>query len=119
MHPQLEVLLQIQDLKTQRRDLAEGDAHARVEAEEFNIDVDRALLALDAKIADLEGELEGEVRRRYDRIALARARVVVPAIDATCYGCFVSVPTARWPHMAENEAVHHCDNCGRFLYAVG
>lgn len=118
MHPQLEVLLQIQDLKTQRRELADGEAHAQVETEEFHIDVDRAVQALDEKIADLEGELEGDVRRRYDRIASGLSRVVVPAIDATCYGCFVSVPTARWPRMAANETVQHCESCGRFLYAI-
>ena len=116
MHPQLELLLQIQDLKAQRRELTEGDAS--LEREEFNIDVDSAVASLDEKLEGLVGELEPDVRRRYQRISKA-GRVVVPVINATCYGCFVAVPTAEWADIARNAELHHCQSCGRFLYATG
>ncbi len=64
-------------------------------------------------------ELEPDVRRHYTRIASGRNRVVVPAINATCYGCFVAIPTAQWPDVARRESLLRCDHCGRFLYALG
>jgi len=119
MHPQLEILLQLQDLKSQRRDLAEAEDERNVEVEEFRIDVDEAIQQLDRKIADLEGELTPAVRNRCERIAAGRGRFVVPVIDGTCYGCFVSIPTALASDSARNDELRHCDHCGRFLYVIG
>lgn len=122
LHPQLDLLLQIQDLMNQQRELvgAEGEATregARVEVEEFHVDVEQAVATIEAKIQDLVAELEPEIRSHYQRIARGRKRVVVPAINGVCYGCFVSVATAEWPDVARNDNVRHCVNCGRFLYA--
>ena len=119
MNAQLEILLQIQDLKAQRKELEEGDTAREVQEEQFNLDVDAAVGELDAKIEELEGELDPDTKRRYDRLSRGLARVVVPAINETCYGCFVSVPTA----VASEEAgiqkrIRTCDHCGRFLYFV-
>lgn len=118
MHSQLELLLQIQDLKNQQRELADGQDHAQVEAEHFNVDIDGAIEQLDQRIADLVGELEPAVRAHYERIARSHKRVVVPVINAMCYGCFVSVAAAQWPDIARNDELHHCAHCGRFLYAL-
>lgn len=119
MHPQLEILLQIQDLKAQRQELAEFEAERRVEEEEFQVDIEGALERLDEKIAELENELEPAVRSRYERIAKGRGRAVVPVINGTCYGCFVSIPTAMTAEMIHNDEIRSCDNCGRFLYQAG
>lgn len=116
MHPQLEILLQIQDLKSQRGDLAELAPERAVEAEQFNLDVDAALAQLDGKIGDLENELETPVRRRYDRVKAARGRIVAPVVNGTCYGCFVSLPTADSSQARAGTALESCDNCGRFIY---
>lgn len=116
MHPQLEILLQIQDLRLQQRELAE--AGRDVEEQEFNINVDKALDTLNEKIADLENELEPNIRQRYERISTGRGRPVVPVINGICYGCFVSIPTALASDVLYNEQLRHCDNCGRFLYRI-
>jgi predicted nucleic acid-binding Zn-ribbon protein len=119
MHPQLEILLQIQDLKTQRRELAETEGERQVEAEEFRVDIDSALAQLDQKIDELEGELTPPVRGRYQRISAGRGRAVVPVIGGMCYGCFVAIPTALASDIARNDQLRHCDHCGRFLYVIG
>lgn len=116
MHPHLEILLEIQDLKSQRGELAD---HAR-EMEEgvFNISVSDAVEQIERKVAEMEGSLPGTVRNRYQRLAGSRGRVVVPVIGGTCYGCFVSVPTALASDADRNQELQSCDNCGRFLYVI-
>lgn len=118
MNAQLETLLQIQDLKAQRRELADPDGSRQVQEQEFNLDVDAALATLEGKIGELEAELEPGVRKRYDRLSTGLNRAVVPAINGTCYGCFVAVPTAVSSDPAERNRLRTCDHCGRFLYFV-
>lgn len=118
MHAQLEVLLQIQDLKAQRREMEDSGGIRQVQEEQFNLDVDAALEALDGKIEELESDLDPGVRRRYDRMAAGIHRVVAPAINGTCYGCFVSVATSVASDRSERNSLRTCDNCGRFLYFV-
>ncbi len=118
MHPQLENLLEIQDLKSQRKELGETPSERQVEEEIFNISIDDALVQLDQKIAEMEAALSPPVRSRYQRLSERHWRVVVPVIRGTCYGCFVSIPTAVASHAERNEEIRYCDNCGRFLYMV-
>ena len=117
MEAQTEILLQIQDLKAQRKELEEEATARQVQEEEFNLDVDAALSELDEKIKELESELPEQVQRRYERLAEALTRPVVPAINGVCYGCFVSVATAVASDPAE-QRLRTCDHCGRFLYFV-
>jgi len=115
MHPQLEILLQIQDLRNQRDRLTSPEAAEReLQRDQFNIDVDKAVQTLEQKIHAMESELEVSVRSRYDRIARGRDRVVAPVINGTCYACFVSIPTSQ----GSNTALRTCENCGRFIYLV-
>ena len=117
MHPQLETLLEIQDLKTQRRELDEASSREMQEAV-FGLSTEQALSHLDAKIVELEESLPMQVRNRYRRIAAKQPRVVVPVIRGTCYGCFVQIPTALASDAERNEEVRSCQNCGRFLYLI-
>ena len=120
MHPQLEVLLQIQDLRSQRDQLISDEPAERdLQREQFKIDVDQAVTTLDEKIGAMEDELEPPIRSRYDRIAKGRDRVVAPVIDGTCFACFVSIPTSQGASAAQNRTLRHCENCGRFIYVVG
>ena len=117
MHPQLETLLEIQDLKTQRRELDEASSREMQEAV-FGLSTEQALSQLDAKIVELEESLPLQVRNRYRRIAAKQPRVVVPVIRGTCYGCFVQIPTALASDAERNAEVRSCQNCGRFLYLI-
>lgn len=121
IHSQLELLLEIQDLKAQCEELdAEGSSTRKVQEEEFKLDADEAVARLREKVSELEDELDAAVRRRYDRISKGIPRVVVPAINGLCYGCFVSIPTsvASQAGGAGQENLRTCENCGRFLYVI-
>jgi predicted nucleic acid-binding Zn-ribbon protein len=118
MHTQLEMLLELQDLKGQRRDLEETSTEGQMEREVFNVSLEEALQQLDQKIDEMEASLDPRVRNRYQRLAGTRARAVVPVINGTCYGCFVSVPTALASDADRNEDLRFCDSCGRFLYLI-
>lgn len=119
MNAQLEILLQLQDLRSQAHELTSLESSREVEVQEFNIDLDKAVEDLQEKIVELEDELTPQIRGRYDRVRGGRGRVVVPVIHGTCYGCFVSLPTAAASEMLGNKDVRSCDNCGRFLYVIG
>ena len=118
MHAQLEILLEIQDLRAQKRALKE-EGIREVESEVFEMRVEEALETIDEKVAQLEDRLEAPAATRYRRLGGPEGRrVVVPVVDGICYGCFMRVPTA-WASDAErNEQLEVCDNCGRFLYHV-
>lgn len=120
MHPQLEVLLEIQDLKAQRMDLLDQTQGPNVEQEVFNnIDLDDVARQIDEKLVEMEESLEARVRSRYHKLVGSRGKVIVPVINGTCFGCFVSIPTAVVSISDRNDTLQHCDNCGRFLYIIG
>jgi predicted nucleic acid-binding Zn-ribbon protein len=118
MHPQLEILLQIQDLKAQRQELSESEGGRAMEEQEFHIDIDDAVAQLRARIEELEQELPPPVRSRLARFAKTGGRAVVPVLNGICYGCFTSVPTASMADLGRNDDVNYCEGCGRFLYVV-
>lgn len=118
MHAQLEALMEIQDLKSQRKELEDTSAGRQVEQDVFNMRVEDAVAELDRKIAEMEANLEPRVRSRYERLAGKRGRAVVPVIGGTCYGCFVAVPTALSSGADRNDELRYCDHCGRFLYLI-
>jgi predicted nucleic acid-binding Zn-ribbon protein len=118
MHAQLEALMEIQDLKSQRKELEDTSAERQVEQDVFNMRVEDAVAELDRKIVEMEGKLEPRVRSRYERLAGKRGRAVVPVIGGTCYGCFVAVPTALSTDAERNDELRYCDHCGRFLYLI-
>ena len=117
MLPQLELLLEIQDLKSQRADLQEQSDARDFEQDVFGISVEEALKQLDEKIAEMEETLEPRVKSRYQRLS-GRGKFIVPVINGTCFGCFVSIPTAVASNAERYNKLHHCDNCGRFLYLI-
>lgn len=118
MHPHLELLLQIQDMKAQRRELIENVPGREFEEQEFNIDLDAAIASLDERIDELKQELPAPVRSRLEKFASGIGRPVVPVINGICYGCFTAIPTANMSDLSRNDRLNHCDHCGRFLYVV-
>lgn len=118
MHPQLMLLLEIQDLKTQRRELLQDATAEQLEEEHFHMEVGLAVEELERKIAELEEQLEPAIRSRYRRIAASRDRAVVPVIAGTCYGCFVSIPTATRGRPDPHGMLRNCDHCGCFIYIL-
>ncbi|WP_419859878.1 hypothetical protein [Candidatus Palauibacter sp.] len=117
MDQQLELLLEIQDLRMQRRELTDGSTD--LEAEVFDVKIEDAIRLLDEKVEELAERLARGIRDRYRRIADKAPRVVAPVINGICYGCFVAVSTARASEADRNLRVESCEYCGCFLYHVG
>ncbi len=117
MHPQLELLLEIQDLRSQSVGLHEEPLRA-VESKVFDVEIEDAVRRLDEKVIELEERLSPEVRQRYRLITDKGDRAVVPVLSGICYGCFMAVPTAWASEADRNRRIDVCENCGRFLYHV-
>ncbi|MEX0935663.1 MAG: C4-type zinc ribbon domain-containing protein [Gemmatimonadota bacterium] len=118
IHPQLRLLMELQDLRAQHRELGSEVGAGEVEEEHFHIDLAEARDQLRLKIEELEEGLSSPIRARYDRIAPSRDRVVVPVINGVCYGCFVSIPTATAGDRESHHDLQSCEHCGRFLYIL-
>jgi predicted nucleic acid-binding Zn-ribbon protein len=117
MHPQLELLLELQDMQTQRRSLAE-EGLSDVESAVFDLRPSEALKILDTKIEELAGRLDAPVRARFSEVSDSLDRAVAPVLNGICYGCFVAIPTAWSSEVGRNDRINVCDHCGRFLYYV-
>ena len=117
MHPQLELLLELQDLHAQRRAL-HNEPLREVEESVFELRPEEALALLDSKIAELAGRLDPGIMRRYRDLISTQDRAVAPVLNGICYGCFVATPTAWSSEAGRNDSVGVCAHCGRFLYYV-
>lgn len=117
MHAQLELLLEIQDLQTQRQGMEDGSL-ADVESTVFPVKLVDAIAVLDEKVGELENRLSEEIRERYRRMSGKGMRAVSPVLNGICYGCFMAVATARASEAGRNSRVENCEHCGRFLYHV-
>lgn len=86
MHPQMMLLLEIQDLYLQKTALLEEPGFHEVEEGHFNIDPREAAGALEEKIQELKEELDPAIKTRCERGLPALGRMVVPVIGGVCYG---------------------------------
>lgn len=117
MHAQLEFLLEIQDLRSQRQGMEDGTL-GTVESDVFAIEIGDAIQLLDQKVEELEGRLAEEIHDRYSQMSRKGMRTVAPVLNGICYGCFMAVATARVSQSGRNSRIENCEHCGRFLYHV-
>ena len=117
MHAQLEILLEIQDLKAQRESLDDKPSR-KIEEGIFDLEPGAALILLNEKILELQERLDEPVRSRYHSLDRGYDRTVAPVLNGICYGCFVAVPTAWATEADRNGSITICAHCGRFLYYV-
>ncbi len=106
LHPDVELLLEIQDLLDYSKAAADDDA--RWPAADRNAD------ALAARIAERESKLTARTRSDYERIAARLDQIIVPIVDGVCRGCNTRVPTGA----STAVEVGSCQSCGRFVYAA-
>ncbi len=112
MHPELEILLEIQDLQMLRRDLADAS------------DVLSGILEptpeysrrLEERITERERRLSARVRSTYEKVAKRHERVVAPVLNGVCCGCFVQLPRGERHDAQGNAQLRNCESCGRFVY---
>ncbi len=113
LHPELELLLEIQDLHTLRRDIA---APGYIETTGLAESAEEYAQQLNERIAEREALLTPRVRTSYQKISKRHDRVVAPVLNGVCYGCFVQVPTSRGRDRERNVELRSCESCGRFIY---
>jgi hypothetical protein len=119
VNEQLTTLLELQDLRSKLREMeGEDSAMQEVESEHFGVEPKDFIAQLESKIESLEEELDERIRRRYRQAAQRLDRVVVPVINGVCYGCFVSIATAKVGEENPNASLRSCESCGRFLYIL-
>jgi predicted nucleic acid-binding Zn-ribbon protein len=112
LHPELEILLEIQDLQTLRRDITA----AEYAAAGIPVDVEEFSARLSERITEREEQLSPRTQSSYRRIAKRHDRVVAPVLNGVCYGCFVHVPTSKGHDKERNTELRTCESCGRFIY---
>ena len=112
LHPELEILLEIQDLQTLKRDIDSPEYQAAGVAVETSTHVER----IAERIAEREAQLSPRTRATYQRVARRHERVVAPVLHGVCYGCFVHVPTSKGRDQDRNTELRTCESCGRFVY---
>jgi predicted nucleic acid-binding Zn-ribbon protein len=119
VNEQLTTLLELQDLRSKLREMqGEDSALQEVESEHFGVEPADFIAQLEEKIAALEDQLDVQTGRRYQQAAKRLDRVVVPVINGVCYGCFVSIATAKVGEENPNAELRRCENCGRFIYIL-
>lgn len=112
LHPELELLLEIQDLKGLKRDIMT----AEYAAAGIPVETDTVAMRLTERVSEREAQLSPRTKARYDRIASRHERVVAPVLNGVCYGCFVHVPTSKGHDQSRNTDLRTCESCGRFIY---
>ncbi len=118
LHPQLFLLMELQDLRAQQKEFATAGGAGAMEAKHFHLVPEDARAQLGAKIEELVEGLSPPVLARYRKMIPQRDRVVVPVIEGVCYGCFVQIPSAQSSDQDVNDTLRSCENCGCFLYVV-
>lgn len=110
MHPQLQLLVALQDMMGMIREIEEKGS----ELEDMGFktagldDLKRAREELEAKI---DPQLMGSFRRLTEKFG----RAVVPVIGNACTGCFAQIP-ASFVSKTNAGRLQRCESCGRILY---
>jgi predicted nucleic acid-binding Zn-ribbon protein len=111
MNRELELLLEIQDLRALRRDVMSNEY-----ASELAPDPTTYAARLDALIAEREAELPPRIAAAYRRMAGRYEGVVARVHHGTCTGCFLHVPTSKGRDKDRHAELRNCESCGRFLW---
>ncbi len=108
MHKQLELLIMLHDL-----DILLNEVNQDKKA---GFEINKRMEDLVKAKRKIEGKLQPNFLKRYQKLAEKYARAVVPVIDGICYGCFVTLPTSFVVRKNRNEGVDFCPYCARFIY---
>ncbi|HOO77530.1 MAG TPA: C4-type zinc ribbon domain-containing protein [bacterium] len=122
-----EMLEAMEQIEAERDELTRIEADLDRAREEFGAEKEKAgaeIESIDRELANLAAErvaaaagMDGENLERYQRIYDNRKdRVVVPAVDGSCQGCYMQLTPQQANDVLKDDRLYFCENCGRFLY---
>ena len=110
MHPQLQLLVALQDMEEMIREVEEqGDKLEDMGFKHGGLD--------DLKKAhdELVTKIDPRQLSWYKRLTAKYGRAVVPVVGNLCTGCFNAIP-ASFISSTNANRVQKCESCGRILY---
>lgn len=73
---------------------------------------------IQALIESLRANMPLGILLQHDRLRARGRRSVAEARRGVCLGCHMRMPTGQAAALMRRDAVHRCQNCGRFLYQM-
>lgn len=71
------------------------------------------------RIENIRAMIDPRILKHYDRLTKGRAPALVPVEGDTCQGCFMKLPSQYAQRVRQdNDHIHTCNNCSRFIYIV-
>jgi hypothetical protein len=121
-----ELVKVISAMETTRTQLAQREKD--VEALRQHVTTEEA--AVEAKMSEVQGELSQhesgreaiasqlprDLLRRYEQVQRRRGIALVPVVDGSCKGCFMSLPPQLNNIIARGTSLESCPSCQRLLY---
>lgn len=107
-------------LKTHEKEFEQ--IHSKFEVERKKIDeemasLDGALQEQKARFDALIGNLEHDLRRRYEMIKIRRNGIAIVAVrKGICSGCNMNLPPQFYNELKRSDQILCCPNCNRLLY---
>jgi predicted nucleic acid-binding Zn-ribbon protein len=115
MNPQIECLIQIQDLDLMIREL--GNEKAASAEKKLGFNEIRGIETLRDTREQLAKKVDSGLLKQYERILTKFPRAVVPMRDNVCFGCFMRQPAKRSvTDAADPDRIEMCGHCGRILF---
>jgi len=110
MHPQLQLLVALQDMEEMIREVEEkGD-----ELEDMGFK-HGGLEDLRKARENVAGQIDPRHMSWYRRLTGRFGHAVVPVVNNLCTGCFNNIPSSFVSKTNVNK-VQKCESCGRILY---
>lgn len=122
-----EMLEAMEQIEVERDELTRIEADIDRAREEFGSEKEKAaaeIEAIDRETENLISEraaaaagMDADNLERYQRLYdNRRDRVVVPAVDGSCQGCYMQLTPQQANDVLKDDRLYFCENCGRFLY---
>jgi len=107
-------------LKTHEKEFEQVRVTFEVERKKIDEEIatlDGALQEQKARFDALIGNLEPDLRRRYEMIKVRRNGIAIVAVrKGICSGCNMNIPPQLYNDIQRSEQIHCCPNCNRILY---
>jgi predicted nucleic acid-binding Zn-ribbon protein len=104
-----------------QREIDVAALRAKVTAEEAEVAAKVAELSNEMTVHEsgrgaIASQVPRELLRRYEQVQKRRGLALVPVVDGSCKGCFMSLPPQLSNIIARGTSLESCPSCQRLLY---